>query len=184
MVATLKPSEPLTPDTRLVGEICTGDDAAFYSFYRRHAQYIAGVAYRLLGNNSDVDDIVQDTFVTASQKLMSLKEPEYARLWLVKIAVRHSQKRLRSRTRTHTIQKAVESDIPRKTDMQISSMLEDLREVLRKIPSKLGEPWILHKLEGLTIKEVSTACGISIATVKRRIASADKKVQKKVNIHV
>jgi RNA polymerase sigma-70 factor (ECF subfamily) len=184
MMARLKSQPPHVTDADLVGRIRAGDEAAFYGFYRRHAQYIAGVAFRLLSNAGEVDDVVQDTFVTASQKLEKLKEPEYVRLWLVKIAVRHAQKRLRSRLRTRTIGDTVGLGAPAETDTKLASMLDDLRDVLQRIPTRLGEPWILHRLEGLTVDEVATACDISTATVKRRVAAADKKVQQRINIHV
>ena len=56
-------------DADLVERILAGDETAFLDFYRRHVKYIAGVAFRLLANAGEVDDVVQDTFVTASQKL-------------------------------------------------------------------------------------------------------------------
>ena len=62
-------------------------------------------------------------------------------------------------------------------------MLDDLRDALRLIPKRHGEPWILHRLEGFTIKEVAMACDISTATVKRRVAAADKKVYQRIEFH-
>ena len=180
----LTPQATPVTDAVLTERIRAGDEAAFYGFYRRHAPYIAGVAFRLLANAGEVDDVVQDTFVTASQKLATLKAPEHVRLWLVKIAVRHAQRRLRSRRRTRTIGDMGGFGFPTKTDMKLASMLDDLRDLLRRIPTRFGEPWILHRLEGLTIKEVATACDISAATVKRRIAAADKKVQRKIKLYV
>ena len=142
------------------------------------------MAFRLLANAGEVDDVVQDTFVTASQKLATLKAPKHVRLWLVKIAVRHAQKRLRSRLRMPTVGDMAGLRAPAETDMKLTSMLDDLRDVLRRIPTRFGEPWILHRLEGLTIKEVATACDISVATVKRRVAAAEKKVRRKIEIYV
>lgn len=184
MIAKMKPRPVPVSDTDLVERILNGDETAFYELYKRHAQYIAGVAYRILNNTGEVDDVVQDTFVTAARKLDNLKEPEHVRLWLVKIAVRHAQKRLRSSLRTRSIGDTSKIGTPTATDVRLASMLDDLKDVLRRIPKKFGEPWILHRLEGLTIWEVALACEMSVATVKRRVAAADKKVQKRIDVHV
>jgi RNA polymerase sigma-70 factor, ECF subfamily len=184
MMVTLKPQTTHVTDADLVDRICAGDETAFFGFYKRYAQYVAGVAFRLLANAGEVDDVVQDTFVTASQKLTKLKEPEHVRLWLVKIAVRHAQKRLRSRRRIQHIGDMTGFGGPSETDTKLASMLDDLRDVLQRIPSRIGEPWILHRLEGLTIREVAEVCDISVATIKRRVAAADRKVQQRIDIYV
>ncbi len=181
MMVKLKPQPVPMTDADLVTRILDGDESAFYLLYRRHAQYIAGVAHRVLANAGEVDDVVQDTFVTAMRKLDKLKEPEHVRLWLVKIAVRHAQKRLRSRVRTRSLGDIARIGSPKETDTRLASMLDDLRDILRRIPKRYGEPWILHRLEGLTTREVAVACEMSVATVKRRVAAADKKVQKRIN---
>ncbi len=154
-----------TDQSRLIERVQQGDEAAFYAFYKMHARYIAGVAYRLLAENQEVDDVVQETFITAAQKVHQLKAPEHARPWLVKIAVRHAHKHLARRRRAEKRQQADELEVPGKTDMRLASLVDDLRDALLRIPRKMVEPWILHRLEGMTIEEAATACNISAATV-------------------
>lgn len=170
-------------DALLIERIHGGDEAAFYAFYKAHARYIAGVAYRLLADNLEVDDVVQETFVTAVQKLPQLREPEHARLWLVKIAVRHAHKRLRRRKKIMLRAQAAREGIPTETDTRTASLVDDVRDALLRIPRKWGEPWILHRLEGMTINEVATACNVSAATVKRRVAAAENRLRSKLDVH-
>jgi RNA polymerase sigma-70 factor (ECF subfamily) len=170
-------------DELLIDRIRSGDDTAFYAFYRAHARYIAGVAYRLLADNLEVDDVVQETFITASQKLRQLKDPEHARLWLVKIAVRHAHRRLHRRQRDQARAQKAGVEAPTETDMLMASLIDDVMDALLRIPRKWGEPWIMHRLEGMTINEVATACDMSAATAKRRVAAAEKRLRSKIDVH-
>ncbi len=62
-------------DVTLVERAMRGDDQAFAAIYRRHARYVAGVAYRILGADSEVDDVVQETFVDAAKGLRRIEDP-------------------------------------------------------------------------------------------------------------
>src|SRR5215470_10465091 len=68
-------------------------DAAF----RNHAAFVAGVALRVLGRPSEVDDLVQDVFLCVLPRLGHLREPAALRGWLAVITARLARRRLRSR---------------------------------------------------------------------------------------
>ncbi len=178
MNVLLKACASLPEDGFLIQRIISGDESAFYAFYKKYARYVAGVAHRLLADNGEVDDVVQETFVTAFQKIKDLRTPEHARLWLAKIAVRRAQRRL-----TKCRFSSVFTKPPTETDDKLASCLDNLRDALGRIPQKLGEPWIMHQLEGWTIDEVASALDISSATVKRRIAAADTKIRSKIDVY-
>ncbi len=169
-------------DAFVVKQVREGSEVAFHVLYKRHARYIAGVAYRILGNDADLDDVVQDTFVTAARKIDQLKEPEHIRLWLTTIAVRHTQKRLKLRGRVKLMGIGSGEEAARHVDSRTLKRLDDLREALSRMPEKLTTPWILHRVEGMTIKEAAAACGVSTATVKRRLSSAEAKLRRKIDV--
>ena len=73
-------------DSGLVVRIQSDDEAAFTELYLRHARYVARVVYRLMGDDAELDDIVQDTFVDAADGIASVHEPASIRRWLVVIA--------------------------------------------------------------------------------------------------
>src|SRR5258708_12175882 len=70
------------------------DTAAFTALSLRCARYSAGVAFQLLGDDGEVDDIVQETFVDAREGLAGLEEPGAVRRWLVVIAIRRVRRLL------------------------------------------------------------------------------------------
>ena len=87
MVAALAHVLPLTrvadDDEVLVARVLRGDALAFRDLYGRHSRYVAGVVYRLMGDDAELEDIVQDAFVRAAERLPSLREPAQLRAWLV-----------------------------------------------------------------------------------------------------
>src|SRR5688500_2377470 len=88
---------PERADLRLVreDEDRALDLADFDGVFRRFAPYVATVARRLLGDEAEGDDVVQDVFVEAHQGLSSVRQPQALRGWLARICVRRCVRRLR-----------------------------------------------------------------------------------------
>jgi RNA polymerase sigma-70 factor (ECF subfamily) len=170
----------LVPESEevLVQRAANGDERAFAALYRRHARHVAGVAFRLLGNASELDDIVQETFLICLSGLGTLKEPGKLRSWLVTIAVRRVQRRLAVRSRTSWLSRQLGFVSPTSSDPGLSREVADLLRVLEKVSPKLRVPWTLARIEGGNLEEVAEWCGISVATAKRRIARADQFVRR------
>lgn len=171
---------PVT-DEVLVERANQGDEHAFSVLYRRHARYIAGVIFRLMGDSSELDDTVQETFVAAAMSLRKLKDPQSVRSWLVTIAVRHVRRRLAARQRRRWLGQEIDRQGPRISDPRLRSELDELYDVLDRMPPRLRVPWILARVEGETLAEVARFCGVSLATVKRRVAQAEHSVQRRLH---
>jgi RNA polymerase sigma-70 factor (ECF subfamily) len=168
-------------DDVLVDRARGGDEQAFSALYRRHARYIAGVIFRLMGDGSELDDIVQETFVAASFSLGKLKDPQSVRGWLVTIAVRRVRRRLAARQRRRWLGQEIDRQMPRMSDPRLRAEIDELYDVLDRLPPRLRVPWVLARLEGETLADVARACGVSLATAKRRVAEAEESVQRRLH---
>lgn len=168
-------------DATLVANALTGDERAFTMLYRRHARYIAGVAYRLLGRDQELDDVVQEAFVDASRALSSLQEPAEFRPWLTRIVVRRVYKRMARRRRFSWLATAVNDLAARVSDPRAREKVDALYEVLDDVGPKLRIPWVLHVIEGQTLPDVAALCDASLATVKRRIAEANALIERRLH---
>src|SRR6478609_2073396 len=82
------------PSTSATPEV---DPRNFDEVFRRYSPYVARIALRLLGNDGEVDDLVQDVFIEAHRGLASLREPGALGGWLARICVRRATRRLRRR---------------------------------------------------------------------------------------
>ena len=159
-------------DATLAARAAAGDERAFTAIYRKHARYVAGVAFRLMGGDSELDDVVQETFVAAAEGLGGLKEGATLRAWLVTIAVRKVARRLAKRQRQRWVAGLFGRTEPRAASPEVEGDAYALYQALGELGVDRRVPWTLHHVEGLTLPEVAEHCGVSLATAKRRIAEA------------
>jgi RNA polymerase sigma-70 factor (ECF subfamily) len=171
---------PIDEET-LVERLKNGDEGAFATFYLRHARYVARVVFRLLGDDADLDDIVQETFVQAAEGIRRLEDPSMARRWLVTIAVRRVSRVLRRRRRWRWFGRLLGTTAPRVSDPRDRQPVDDLDEALGQLPPDLRIAWILTRIEDEPLTEVARHCGVSLATVKRRIATAEQRLQRRLH---
>jgi RNA polymerase sigma-70 factor (ECF subfamily) len=167
-------------DAALIADALAGSERAFAALCRRHARYIAGVAYRLLGTDADLDDVVQETYCDASHALATLKEPAGLRAWLARIAVRRVHKPLAQRKRSQWLLGQAEHLVAHVSDPRARQEVEGLYEALDTLAPELRIPWTLHELDGETLPAVADACELSLATAKRRIAEAASRIEQRL----
>jgi RNA polymerase sigma-70 factor (ECF subfamily) len=176
-----RPAAVPVDDEVLVERSSRGDEQAFAALYRRYARYVAGVAYRLMGDTLELDDIVQETFVAASSRLHQLKDGSSVRSWLMTIAVRRVNRRLAARQRRRWLGQEIDREFETVSDQRVRAELDELYDVLDRMPARLRVPWVLARIEGEALGEVAKICNISLATVKRRVAQAEQSVQRRLN---
>jgi RNA polymerase sigma factor (sigma-70 family) len=74
------------------------DDAArrrLDELFKEHAAYVARLAYRMMGRDVDIDDVVQDVFVLLLRHIGRIRQPDAVRAWLATTTVRLARRRLR-----------------------------------------------------------------------------------------
>ncbi len=166
------------PDAELVRRALDKDAWAIETIYRRYVRLVASTAQRLLRNDSDVDDIVQETFVIAYEKLDRLAEPAALRGWLAQIAVSRVHRRFRWHKWTR-LWSGAELDASLHHQASDDASPEQRAELalidcaLRKLPVKLRTAWVLRHVVGCQLDDIATACDCSLATAKRRINDAE-----------
>jgi RNA polymerase sigma-70 factor, ECF subfamily len=166
-------------DAALVERARQADQAAFAALYQRHARYLAGIICRLMGDDTDLDDILQETFLLASDALDRLTQPELVRPWLVTIAVRRSHRHLSKRRKRWFLSSRWAELAASASDPIDRSPVDELYDALDRLPRDLRVPWILYRIEQLKLNDVADACEVSLATVKRRIAEAERRIQER-----
>jgi RNA polymerase sigma-70 factor (ECF subfamily) len=161
------------PDAVLAARAAEGDERALGQLFERHARYVAGVANRLLGNDAEVDDVVQETFLAALEHIGTLRDSQAVRPWLASIAARRVMHRFDARSRLRRFVESWVVGSPSRTEPHVRNDLGELERALARLPAEQRIPWVLHRIEGETLPEVARTVGASLATVKRRIASAE-----------
>jgi len=176
-------------DADLARRIGRGERWAEEAFYRRHVVRVLGLAQRLLGNHSDAEDVAQETFATAFEIWHQLRDYERAQSWLMQIAVRKVHRKFRKRRvmRLLGLDRGLD-DLPLEalaredTSAEVRSELLVLDSALKSLSARARVPWMLRYIEGLPLDEVALQCDCSLATAKRRIASAHRMLSRRVAI--
>ena len=174
------PSSSLGPsDVALVVAARAGEAWAQEALFRRYTRLVNGMAYRILGRDSDVDDLVQDSFLEALRSLSRLDNPAAFSSWLGAIVVRTASKRLRRRSLMNRLglRRATPLDAdavisPRATP-EVATELRAIYGVLDGLHHEARIALVLHRVEGMSLPEAAEAMGVSLSTVKRRLAVAE-----------
>lgn len=121
------------------------------------------ISMSMLKNEKDCEDVVQDTILTAYNKLNSLKNERYFKTWLVRILINKCNEQLRKKKRTTPdmqLVKAYDTDNHEITEVRIAldSLPDDIRCVM-----------VMHYIEDFTIKEIQEVLKIPQGTVKSRL---------------
>jgi len=161
-----------------VARICAGDEHAFTMLYRRYASHIAGVAYRLMPNDAELDDVVQETFTVAFRSIKDVRDPSRVKWWLVSITARCVSARIARKQRWRWFRPVIEAAEPRVSDPRHLEGVHALYQSLAKLSAKLRVPWVLHRIEGHSLPVVAEICDTSLATVKRRISEAEERLSR------
>jgi RNA polymerase sigma-70 factor (ECF subfamily) len=144
--------------------------------FKRFAPYVARIGLRLLGREADVDDLIQEVFFAAFRQRDQLRDPQAAKNWLATIAVRTARRQLRRRRLRQFVGLDNGGPALELPDPQISpekrALLSRVYEILDSMGVERRLAWTLRYVEGEKLEVVAERCGCSLATVKRRIASA------------
>jgi len=148
-------------DKTLVLAVFAGDKAAYEKLYDRYAPLVRAICYDMTGNLADAQDLAQDVFMRAYEKLEHLREPGLFGRWVVGIArlrcKEWQREKARSQDRHSRLNEAKSSIAGCSNDGQI----ELLREMIRKLPTK--ERLVLHTfyLQGKSAEAARRILGLS-----------------------
>jgi RNA polymerase sigma-70 factor (ECF subfamily) len=181
LVPPADPSQPrvLPTDAELVSAALDGQEWAREALFRRYARLAMGLAYRIMPFDSELDDLVQDSFLYAFERLDRLSNPQAFQAWLSSIVVRTAGKRLRRRRlqvrlglRSHH---PIDADevIARTAPPDVASELRAVYGLLEQLPTEERIALVLRRVERLEIPEIAAHMGLSISTVKRRLSAAE-----------
>jgi RNA polymerase sigma-70 factor (ECF subfamily) len=167
-------------DAALVVAARAGEGWAMEAIFRRHAGMVNRLAFRLLGRDDDVDDLVQETFARALGSLDKLAAPQAFAAWLAGITVRNACKMLRRRrmlTRLgirHCEPIDVDAVVSRTAPPDVATELRAIYRILDSFPPRVRLAIVLRKVDAMPLDEIASAMGTSLSTVKRCLVRAEQ----------
>jgi RNA polymerase sigma-70 factor (ECF subfamily) len=175
----------IPPDDALLRRFAAGDLTALDELFRRYRGVAYRVAYRLLGNEADALDAVQEGFVNALTRLDGFRGHSSFKTWLLRVVSNAAIDlgRQRKRREVWNIPPVDENGCPPDTVPPPDGNLDraDLRrlldQALASLPEAQRRTFVLHADGGLTYREIADALGISIGTVMSRVFYARQKLR-------
>jgi RNA polymerase sigma-70 factor (ECF subfamily) len=181
---TLSPS-----DDELIGRARAKDFAAFETLLGRYEDKVYRLAFRIVRNETDAKEILQETFVSIWRKLDTFKGDSQFGSWVYRIATNAALMRLRSQRRHPEVSTeelpigyldnygqpmpAGENWSKRPDDqLQSSELRTHIQTAVDALPDIYRTVFIVRDVEGLSTEETAEALGISVPTVKTRLHRA------------
>jgi RNA polymerase sigma-70 factor (ECF subfamily) len=168
------------PETKfeqnLISRIADGDESAFTALYQRLSSSLFGLAYRMMNDAKEAEDVLQEGFTYVWRKAGSYdptRSTPFA--WMVMIVRNKAIDRLRVRQRGERLREKAEQTVIQETD-EFSAEEPVLRErstivrsALQQIPSEQREALELAFFGGLTHEQIADRLTTPLGTIKARI---------------
>lgn len=162
----------------LIDRCRAGDSKAQFEIYRLYYKAMYNTSLRIVGDVQEAEDIMQESFFKAFDKISTYKNEVSFGAWLRKIVVNTSIDALKKRRLSFTpIEGAmgIESETPEESDFSIETV-EQLKDAIEKLPEGYKLVLTLHILEEYEHDEIATMLGITASTSRSQLARAKQKL--------
>jgi RNA polymerase sigma-70 factor (ECF subfamily) len=164
-----------------------GEAWAERAFVERSTAHVERIVTRILGARADLDDLVQEVFVRAFQRVEELREPRALKGWLTGIAVNVAREAIRSARRRRWLRFMRQEETP---DVAAPLASPETRAAVRAFYQVVDDldadgriAFTLRFVEGMELAEIAGACGVSLATIKRRLKAAEAEFAERAEAH-
>ncbi len=173
-------------ESALVSRAQRGDREAFSTLVEHYAPTVLSVAWRIVGDRTQADDVAQETFLAAFKSLRSFRAESRFSTWLYRIAVN----KCRDAQRSHSVRRGVftamddgdEGVVEPAGDSPLHRTPEELLlerhrrhqlvDALRRLTPVYREAFVLKHVEGLDYDEMSDVLGVDGGTLRMRVYKA------------
>ena len=183
------------PDVALVDRARTGDVLAFETLVNKYDRQIFRIAQHITQNKEDAQDVVQDAFLKAYEKLDQFQGNSKFYTWLVRIAVNESLMRLRKRRTGKMVSidddiETEEGSVPRdladwspnpEQNYGQAELAEILRKTIQGLPHGFRIVFVLRDVDGLSTEETAETLGLSVPAVKSRLLRARLQLRERLS---
>ena len=164
-------------DAELVARARRGDEAAFEQLVLGHQRYAFNLAYRVIGNYAEAEDVTQEAFVRAWRGLPGFRGQARFATWLYRIVYNLCLNRLprlrQELLQAEPLEEAVVNPAPAPPDVfEVQERLAFLHDELNRLPAKYRLVLTLRYLQDLSYAESAAALDVPMGTVKTHLHRA------------
>ena len=153
-----------------------GDFESFEVLYKAASSFVYNVAYRVVGNREDAEEITQEVFLTVHRKLKDFRFQASFKTWIYRVtlnsAINYAKKVSKERNRTVEYDENLNAvGVPEeiRKDLDRESHQITIDTLLNMLNPEQRACVVLRNIEGLSYQEIAEALGININTVRSRL---------------
>ena len=194
-------NETETDDRTLVARAQKGDENAFAELVRKYSGRAYQIAYGVLGNRQDAEEIAEDTFIKIHRALPDFRGEAAFTTWMYRIAMnlarnKYQWNKSRATERHVSIDAPLEgseedddrrldlpdTDLPPDQKAAYNELDKDLNTQLEQLPETYREALVMRNIQGLSYEEIADLLKCKLGTVKSRIARARDELKKRLGL--
>lgn len=177
--------EPLS-DEAIIDRVKTGDLAAFELIMRRYNQRLFRVTRSIVGNDGEAEDIVQETYVRAYEKLTQFEGRASFSTWLTRIAVYEASARRRKLRRIRLFDPSEPESIPMSAhspadETSMGELGTVLARAVDELPANLRAVFTMRVVEEIDTDQTAECLNLTASNVKVRLHRARSLLRKKID---
>lgn len=181
-------------DYEIVLRVQAGDKAAFNLLVEKYHRRVSRLLIRLLKNQEDIEDVVQETFIKAYRAIGNFRGESAFYTWIYRIAINTAKNLLLTQKRKPS--QALEYENEEGETFEDNSALsnidtpeslyltrqvaETVNKAMMALPSDLRDAIVMREIDGLSYEEIAEAMGCPIGTVRSRIFRAREAISQKI----
>lgn len=179
--------ETININHRLIEKCLEGDIKAQFQLYKQYSKAMYNIASRFLNNKMDAEDILQESFITAFNRLGELKNKDAFGSWLKRIVINKcisQQRRRKFEFEDIDDYKFEDGSEPDESMPDVDPAL--VHNAIKELPDKGRAVLVLRALEGYKHQEIAEILNISVSTSKtqysRSLALLNRKLKSKIDV--
>ena len=176
-------------ESEIIERSLQGDGSAFGILVQKYYGVVYGIAFHFLKNFDDAQDITQDVFIEAFQKLEKLKDHTRFSAWLRGITVNLCKMQIRKHRETVPIDTlANESQILQNStltpaeEFEIKEIKNTVMKIINSLPEKDRLIVTLYYMDDLSYQEIASFLSLSVPVVKVRMFRAKRKLKEETQL--
>lgn len=169
----MSPAPTRANDTDDVRAAAAGDRHAFQRLYQLHVGRVHGAVYRLAGyDHARAEDLTQDAFIRAWQKLPGFRHESAFGTWLYRLAVNVALMDIRARG-ADPVSMLDDDHLPETGETPFCAAERDeLERAIAKLPPRARAVLVLHDIEGWRHEDIGSELGMAVGTSKAQLHRA------------
>ena len=167
-------------ESSLIALCLKGDRQAQYTLYKRYSDAMFNVCHRMLGNEAEAEDVLQESFIDVFRRLDSFRAESSLGAWIKRIVINHCLNVFKKRRIKFEVISESAGNIPAEENEDHEEVVFEVRKVkegIMKLPDGYRQVLTLYLIEGYDHAEIAAILGIQETGSKSQFSRAKAKLR-------